>query len=151
MEVATLRKYFPGIDEDGGGEFRAHLELAALAIALKRRVIVLQSVEHAQMDDGPNAFKSFVRALNADSQRVDDLEAGIAQLLRRLSTLELTRPHRWRDLVLTSREVEQLLQTAYRLRDLGDGLETTSSSADIAIDIARSADGSVVVFPAVAV
>ncbi|MCW2904643.1 MAG: hypothetical protein JWO67_6908, partial [Streptosporangiaceae bacterium] len=47
VEIDTLTKSFPGVD-DHGGTFRTHLELAALAIALKRRVIVLQAVEHAQ-------------------------------------------------------------------------------------------------------
>lgn len=37
MDIGTLTKPFPGIDEEGG-RFRAHLELAALANALKRRV-----------------------------------------------------------------------------------------------------------------
>lgn len=68
VEIAKLRETFGGIDDECG-EFRAHLELAALAIALKKRVIVLQAVEHAQMDL-TNPFESFVRALKADQQRV---------------------------------------------------------------------------------
>jgi len=43
VEVSDLEAEFPGISEDGG-EFRTHVELAALAIALKRRVVVLQGV-----------------------------------------------------------------------------------------------------------
>jgi hypothetical protein len=49
VEVSELKKSFPGITEEGG-TFRAHLEIARLAIALKRRVLVLQAVEHAQQD-----------------------------------------------------------------------------------------------------
>ncbi|MFI5269908.1 MAG: hypothetical protein ACHQ7M_21220, partial [Chloroflexota bacterium] len=49
VEIDTLTKSFPGVD-DHGGTFRTHLELAALAIALNRRVAVLQAVEHAQSD-----------------------------------------------------------------------------------------------------
>ena len=49
VEIATLRRIFGGIDEDGG-EFRTHLELAQLAIAMKKRVIVLQAVGQAQKD-----------------------------------------------------------------------------------------------------
>ncbi len=86
VELGTLTKTFPGIDEPGG-EFRAHLELAALAIALKRRVVILQAVEHAQMDSG-NPFENFVRALRADQQRLDKLESDIASVLVRVSALE---------------------------------------------------------------
>jgi hypothetical protein len=148
VEIATLRKIFAGIDEDGG-EFRAHLELAVLAIALRRRVIVLQAVEHAQLDES-NPFENFVRTLKADQQRVDELESGIATVLRRLSTLELTRPHRLRNFMFTAGEVDGLLRASYRLRALGDSIETAGGHSDVAIDIARDADGSVIVFPAVA-
>jgi hypothetical protein len=41
---------FKGIGS-AGGEFQTQLELAVLAIALKRRLIVIQAVEHAQMDE----------------------------------------------------------------------------------------------------
>ena len=91
VEVDTLtEESFPGID-DNGGTFRGHLELAALAVALKRRVIVLQAVEHAQLDPG-NLFENFTRALKADQQRLEKLESSIAGVLVRLSTLELGRP-----------------------------------------------------------
>ena len=80
VEIGTLTKSFPGID-DHGGTFRAHLELAALAVALKRRVVVLQAVEHAQINPG-NLFENFARALKADQQRLDTLESGIADVLR---------------------------------------------------------------------
>jgi hypothetical protein len=97
VDIDALTKAFPGIEEEGG-KFRAHLELAALAIALKRRVIVLQAVEHAQMDSG-NLLENFGRALGGDQQRVDKLEARIADVLVRLSSLELADPaafdHRW--------------------------------------------------------
>lgn len=51
VELGTSTKSFPGVD-DHGGAFRTHLELASPAIALKRRVVVLQAVEHAQSDPG---------------------------------------------------------------------------------------------------
>ena len=91
VEVDTLTEgAFPGIDGNGG-TFRAHLELAALAVALKRRVIVLQAVEHAQRDPG-NLFENFARALKADQQRLEKLESSMARILVRLSTLDLGRP-----------------------------------------------------------
>ncbi len=76
VDLGTLTKSFPGID-DHGGIFRAHLELAAPAIALKRRVVVLQAVEHARTDPG-NLFENFTCALKRDQQRLDELEPGIA-------------------------------------------------------------------------
>ena len=146
VDVETLTKSFPGIDENGG-TFRGHLELAALAVALKRRVIVLQAIEHAQLDSG-NVFENFVRALKADQQRLDKLESRIAGVLVRLSTLELARPRGLRSPVIMSGEVDRLLRTAYRIRALGDGVAVNSRATDVAIEIARNKDGSVVVLPA---
>ncbi|MFD4953011.1 hypothetical protein [Streptomyces sp. NPDC058451] len=145
VEIGTLTKSFPGVD-DHGGTFRTHLELAALAIALKRRVNVLQAVEHAQSDPG-NLFESFVRALKRDQQRLDELESSIAGVLERLSALELARPNGLRP-VFTTGEVDRLMSAAHRIRKLGDGVSANSRTTDLAIEIARDKDGSVVVFPA---
>ncbi|MFE6551716.1 hypothetical protein ACFVHS_25400 [Streptomyces sp. NPDC057746] len=144
VEIDTLTKSFPGVDDDGG-TFRTHLELAGLAIALKRRVIVLQAVDHAQSDPG-NPFENFARALKADQQRLDELESSIAGVLERLSALELTRTNSFRP-VLTTGEVDRLMRAASRIRKLGDGVMVNSRATDVAIDIARNKDGSVVVFP----
>lgn len=149
VEVATLRTSFPGIDEPGG-EFRTHLELASLAIALKRRVIVLQAVEHSQSDQS-NPFESFVKALKADTQRIDELESGIADVLRALSRIELTSSRRILDKMVSAGDVNKLLSASYRLRALGDDVDANRRASDIAIDIARHRDGSVVVLPAVSV
>lgn len=146
VEVARLRKTFDGIEEDGG-VFRAHLQLAELAIALKKREIVLQAVEHAQMDPS-NPFENFVRALKADQQRLAELESGIAGVLQRLSKLKIDRAHGVWDVVFTSGEVDQLLRTSYRLRQLGEGVQIGDRASDVAIEMVRSSDGSVVVMPA---
>ena len=130
-----------------GRRIQTELELAVLAIALKRRVIVIQAVDHAQLDKA-NQFESFVSALQDDSRDVDELELGIASVLQRLSSLELSRRGGIRDLVLTPGEVDDLLQSAYRLRALGERLEAGGPQPDVAIDIVRSGDGSVVVLPA---
>ncbi|MFI1352461.1 hypothetical protein ACH4TV_02540 [Streptomyces sp. NPDC020898] len=145
VEIGTLAKSFPGID-DHGGTFRTHLELAALAIALKRRVVVLQAVEHAQIDPG-NLFENFARVLKADQQRLDTLESSISGVLKRLSALELARPQGLRP-VFTTGEVDRLMRAANRIRKLGDGVMANSRTTDVAIEIARDKDGSVVVFPA---
>lgn len=145
VEIATLAKSFPGVDE-GGGTFRAHLELAGLAIALKRRVVVLQAVDHAQSDPG-NLFESFSRALKADQQRLDSLESSIAGVLQRLSALDLTRPQGLLP-VFSAGEVDRLMRAANRIHKLGDGVVADSRPTDVSIEIARDKDGSVVVFPA---
>lgn len=149
VELGALTKSFPGVDEEGGA-FRAHLELARLAIALKRRMLVLQAVEHAQLVDTNNPFKSFVGTLHDGERRVDELESGINSVLLRLSTLELKREGGFLSIMFTQGEVDDLLKAVYRLRALGDGLNMGIHQADVAIEIERSSDGSLVVFPAVA-
>jgi hypothetical protein len=149
VELAALEKVFVGFDEPAS-EFRTHLELAALAIALKRRVIVLQAVEHAQLNPD-NPFEKFTHTLKVDNQQIDELESRIRQVLRRLSCVELDRSHGLRDMIFTSGDVDKLLRASYRLRELDERVESTDRSSDVAIDIARNADDSVVVFPALAV
>lgn len=147
VEIAPLIKAFPGIDKPGG-EFRAHLELAALAIALEKRILVIQAVEHAQMEGSNHPFQSFVRALKSSQQALDDLESGINDLVRDLSNLELTRTHGLRDFVFSPGEIDDLLRMIYWLRELGASIEIETANPDVAIEIARSHDGSLVVFPA---
>ena len=149
VEIGSLTKAFPGIDEDGG-VFRAHLELATLAIALKRRVLVLQAVEHAQREGANHPFKTFLSTLQDDGRRLDELESGISSVLLRLSTLELKPSGGIRSLMWTQGDVDQLLKVAYRLRALGNDLDGGAAKSDVAIEIERSSDGSLVVFPAVA-
>lgn len=146
VDLAGLEASFDGISTEGG-QFRAHLELAALAIALKRRVIILQGVEAGQSDPG-NAFENFVRSLNADQQRVDELEDRIASVLFKLSSLELRSPQRLLDKVMTRGQVDDLLDAAYRLRALGDELASRSPMGDVVIEIEKHKDGTLLVLPA---
>ncbi|MBK6669307.1 MAG: hypothetical protein IPG46_06325 [Actinobacteria bacterium] len=148
VDVATLTKSFPGVG-DHGGTFRAHLELAALAVALKRRVILLQAVEHAQSDP-ENLFENFVRALKSDQHRLDKLESDIAGVVLRLSTLELSRSQALRAPVFTSREVDRLMSASNRIHELGDGVSVNNRATDVAIEMVRNRDGSLVVLPALA-
>ncbi len=145
VELGTLTKSFPGVD-DHGGAFRTDLELASLAIALKRRVVALQAVEHAQSDPG-NPFESFTRVLKRDQQRLDEMESGIADVLVRLSSLEPARPNGLLP-VLTTGEVDRLMSAVHRIHQPGAGVTANSRTTDVAIEIARHKDGSVVVFPA---
>jgi len=147
VEVAALTAKFPGVTDEGG-VFRTHVELARLAIALKRRVLVLQAVEHAQREGTSHPFRAFVRSVRDDERRIDELEAGITSVLLRLSTLELKRPSGFRSLMFTQGEVDGLLKAAYRLRALGDEIATSDNPQDVAIEIERDRDGSLVVFPA---
>lgn len=118
-----------------------------MAIALKRRVVVLQAVEHAQSNDG-NPFENLTRELRRDQQRLDEMESSIAGVLVRLSALELTRPSGLRAPVFTTGEVDRLMSAAHRIHQLGRGVTVNSRTTDVAIEIARDEDGSVVVFPA---
>ena len=150
VEIAVLRKKFVGIDREGG-EFRTHLELAELAIALKKRVIVLQAVDQAQLNPG-NPFENFVRTLKDHQEQVIKLESEIAGVKRSLGRLRLDRSHGVRDGIgITAGDVDHLLRTAYRLHDeFGAGVDPSIQQSDLAIEIARNSDGSVVVFPALA-
>lgn len=143
VEINALAKALPGITEPG--TFDAELEIAALAIALKRRIAVLQAVDHAGRSQG-NLFKNLIRALNTDQQGVDSLESGIDSFLKRLSALELKGP-RYRIKPLSSGEVDRLMRSAHRIRHMGDRASFDPRPVDIAIDIVRSADGSVEVLP----
>ena len=101
--------------------------------------------------DHRRVARDFVGALKEDERRVNDLENGLVAILARLSSLELKRRTGIRHAVFTPAEVDSLLRSAYRLRGLDAGLLGGSSNADVAIDIERSHDGSLVVYPAVAV
>lgn len=148
IEVSVLEAAFPGITDEGG-KFRTHVELAALAIALKRRVVILQGVEAGQSDpDHP--FENFVRSLKADQQRIDELEARIGLVLLRLSALELRSPNRLIDKVMTRKQVDGLLDTSYRLRALRDGVGAAAPKADVVIEIEKHSDGTLSVRPAYA-
>ena len=87
------------------------------------------------------------RRAHSDQQRLDELESSIAGVLLRLSALELARPQGLRP-VFTTGEVDRLMRAANRIHKLGDGVVFNSRNTDVAIEIARSEDGSVVVFPA---
>lgn len=149
VELAKLRDAIPAIDIPGS-EFYAHLELADLAIALKRRVLVLQAVEHAQRDEG-NPFENFMRALKSDQRKLDELAEGYSTFVQQLADMKLDRSHGVRDVAIMSRDVDKLIDTGMRLRELPDRMPTTQPRSDVAIEIAQKSDGSLVVFPAYAV
>jgi len=146
VDVWELEAAFPGIASDGG-EFRAHLEMAALAVALKRRVIVLQGVEAGQGEQD-NPFENFVRSLRDDQQRINDLEGRVKNVLRRLSAIELRTPKRLIDKMMTRKQVDGLLEASYRLRALDPGHSAGRLNADVVIEIEKHNDGTLLVLPA---
>jgi hypothetical protein len=147
VELTALTKAFPGIDEQGG-KFRAHLELARLALALKRRVLVLQAVEHAQLDNDGNPFKAFVGSLQDDERHLDRLETGLTSTLFQLSSIELMHRRGIQGVMFTGAQVDGILKAAYRLHALADDIEVATQQGDVTIEIERSSDGSLTVFPA---
>lgn len=146
VDVAELEDAFPGVCEDGG-TFRTHLELARLAIALKRRVVLLQGVEAGQSDPD-NQFENFVHSLNDDQQRVLELESRIDNVLARLSALEVRSPKRLIDRVMTRKQVDSLLETSYRLRAIGAAVAASGSQQEVVIEIEKHSDGTLLVLPA---
>ncbi|OAI39301.1 hypothetical protein AYO39_00455 [Actinobacteria bacterium SCGC AG-212-D09] len=147
VEVHKLIEVLPGIDK-GGGEFQAHLELAALAIAFKRRVTLLQALDHAQLNPN-NRFERFAHRMKEAAMSVDELEAGIREMLLGVASLELTPPRRFFDRVaFTPREVRSYLRTIEKARELSAAVDVIGGRSDVAIEMARDADGSVTVFPA---
>lgn len=147
VEIGALRRKFDGIDREDG-EFGFQLQLAELAIALKKRLIVVQAVAQAQADPG-NTLMNFVRVLKKDQEGVIGLESGITDLKRSLGNLRLDRSHGIRDgLGLTAGDVDHLLRTIYRLRELAESLDPDDGQSDVVVDLVPNRDGSVVVFPA---
>ena len=53
---------------------------------------------------------------------------------------------RLQDLVVTHGEVDRLLGASHRIHELGNWVEVNNRASDVAIEIARSRDGSLVVF-----
>ncbi|MDH3022581.1 hypothetical protein BJF87_20640 [Gordonia sp. CNJ-863] len=148
VELTQLAKLIPTI-EKADGEFYVHVELAQLAIAMKQRVMILQAVEHAQLSEG-NPFERFVATLQAEKRDVDSLEQRLEAVILRLSALQLDRSHGIRDVVFSSGEVDKLLETTRRLRDLGQSVQLSARQSEVTIEILQEKDGSVVVFPAIA-
>jgi hypothetical protein len=146
VDVAELEAAFPGVCEDGG-TFRTHLELATLAVALKRRVVLLQGVEAGQSDPD-NPFETFVRSLKDDQQRIHELEARIDNVLLRLSALEVRSSKRLIDQVMTRKQVDTLLDTSYRLRAFGVGVGIAAPRSEVVIEIEKHSDGTLLVLPA---
>ena len=146
VEVHRLIDAFPGIDK-GGGEFQAHLELAAAAIALKRRVNLLQALDHAQLNP-ENRFDRFTRRMAESEASFDALEAVIRAMLHDVVSVDLTRPRRKRSVMYTMREMDSYLSALQKVRALAAGVDHVGTWSDVAIEMVREADGTMTVLPA---
>ena len=65
-----------------------------------------------------------------------------------LSTLELQSPTGLFDALMSRGQVDELLNTSYRLRALGDAASPVALPADVVIEIERRQDGTLLVLPA---
>lgn len=112
---------------------------------------MLQAVEHAQLSGG-NEFAHFIRILRKEQAGVDQLESKIATVLADLGRLRLGPPSALKRPMLTRGDLDDVLTTMDRLRELNDSAaEMAPRDGDLVIiDIARRKDGSTVVFPATA-
>ena len=142
VTVSKLTKAYPGIERPGG-EFRAQLRMAAFAIAMKRRVAVLQAVEHAQQAP-EQTLPRFASVLKSEQETVDDLERQLTRFLTALARVQLRPSDRTIDKLVTRGEVRDLLAWSPRLRELAE-TETaaTGSSGDLEIAMIRQTDGRV--------
>lgn len=147
VEVADLVRAFPGIDKPDGA-FRVELRLASLAIATKRRVAVLQAVEHAQKSP-ELSFRRFTGMLQDEQRSVDELQDGLHALLGALADLRLRAPTKsFTDRLLTQGEVNNLLAWPGRLRQLAaEEAVPVSDLPDIEIGLVEKEDGKVLVLP----
>ncbi|SCG69666.1 hypothetical protein [Micromonospora halophytica] len=148
VEVADLVKAFPGIDQPNGA-FRVELRLASLAIATKRRVAVLQAVQHAQKSPELD-FHRFTAMLQDEQRSVDELQGELRALLVDLVELRLRAPTKsFTDRLLTQGEVNNLLAWPARLRQLAaEESVATSELPDVEIGLVQREDDKVLVLPA---
>ena len=98
------------------------------------------------MDGRTNPFANFVSALQEDERRVKGLFA-LSSIRLQLSSLELNRLHSLLHPVSTPGETDTLPQAIYRLGNFGNDLNVGTIQPDVVIEIKRSTDGSLIVFP----
>jgi hypothetical protein len=146
-EVSALCKAFPGIDEPDG-RFRIELRLASLAIAMKRRVAVLQAVEHAQKSPD-KTFVRFTAMLKDEQATVDEVETTLRALLADIADLRLRAPNKHlTDRLLTRGEADELLKWPGRLRELAAEESVPAAElTDIEVGLVHHRDGKLRVLP----
>ncbi|KRE63559.1 hypothetical protein [Nostocoides sp. Soil756] len=138
VSVERLRRAFPGIDQNAG-EFRARLRMAAFAIATKRRIAVLQAVEHAQQGH-EMTLPRFMSVLRTEQEAVDDLERQLASFLLSLARVQIQPPERFIDNLMTRGEVRDLLKWPTRLRELAESESPSIAGKEQDLEIAMVRD-----------
>lgn len=113
---AQLNEAFPGI-QDADGLFVTELRVASLAIASKRRAMVLQAVEHAQINANLS-LKRFLAEIKREAAGLEKLESDLMELLTRVSELRIRPGAGIKHKVMLPREVEDLLRWPERLREV---------------------------------
>lgn len=109
-----LKAAFPGLGASNG-EFEAKLRMAGFAIAMKRRVAILQAAEHTSADMDLSLSR-FNRALAKDTSELARLEHRLATLLADLAHVTIRAPKRRRDIVYRASDVQILLSWTPYLR-----------------------------------
>lgn len=138
--VDQIEKSFPGV-KNGDGRFVAELRMAGLAIAAKRRSMVLQAVEHAQLNQGLS-LRRFLAEIEREATALDELEASLIDFLTRLSELPIRVGSGIRGRILLSSDADELLKWPERLRDLRRSeAPRVNSSGHMEIGIVLGADG----------
>lgn len=138
----ALRKAFPGL-RTTGGEFEAKLRMAVFALAMKRRVAILQAAEHMR-DAGGLSLARFNRELANDTAKLTELGGRIGALLNGLATLQIEAPKRRRDVLYRPADVRELLSWNPYLREFAaQELPATGLQRDLEVFFVAHDDGSV--------
>ena len=146
VDRKKLEDAFPGL-LSGQGKFAVHLEIAKLAISLYRRLLVVQAVEHAQNQSEGNPLTYFLKKLQRDERKINQLEFDIQHLLKGISELELRPGSRMLNkIAYTQSDVESFVELAFKLKSIGAEQVQQSPTADMVIEIEQHKDGSLTVF-----
>jgi hypothetical protein len=150
VELPKLIKKFEGIHKPSG-EFYTHLELAMLATTLRRRLGMVQALDHAGLNPN-NSLERFLNQLALEDYETQELADKITAIRSRLSTLSLRcRPGApLNPGVFRPRDVNRYLATSELLRKLEPRESVLGRPTAVSIEMARTTDGCVTVFPAAA-
>jgi hypothetical protein len=137
-----LIKAFPGLGAPGG-EFEAKLRMAVFAIAMKRRVAILQAAEHTR-NDSNLSLSRFNRELAKDTADLAALEGRIVTLLGSLAGLSIEAPKKRVDRPYRPSEVRELLRWTPYLRTFADReLPAAGHQGDLELFFVAQDDGSI--------
>lgn len=138
----ALTKAFPGLGKSGG-EFEAKLRMAVFAMAMKRRVAILQAAQHTRADSGLSLSR-FNRELAKDTAELGELEDRISSLLGDMAALSIEAPKRRVDFAYRASEVRDLLKWTPRLRQFAaKEMPNAGRRGDLELYFVAHDDGSI--------